>query len=337
MKWLEGFVVCFVLACVGNVSAFSLDARLTAEYFLSNEGAKAKSKVPFLDGGPAIHESLTAVTLECDKSDGICKKVVAKGIPIKNIIEGVRSNDFPATYYNQKAVPWCKGRVLRIERDQDVACLFGSLAHVQGQQQKFSDIGWTRIRPVIVRGHYGDLQFLHAMAPDGQLAADTYSNIYAWMKFSYSVARKEVDLRKDIYESGVPEIQKFFWRGSRKSGDLMNYRFEPNHASAVAIGQMLHIAQDSFSKCHTERDSNRRVVGFLSYVHQNKSTHSSHDAATPDFKNVPPDALNPVAFGKELLAHWVDDAPWEKVEPLIQKYFEPLNGARPATTGEGCD
>lgn len=116
----------------------------------------------------------------------------------------------------------------------------------------------------------------------------------------------------------------------------MSYRFEQKHASAVALGQMLHIAQDSLSKCHAERDSNRRIVRYLSYTYRNRSKHSEHDAAAPAFKSEPAEALNPVAFGKELIAFWVDGAPWETVEPLVQRYFEPQDGTQPAVAGKDC-
>lgn len=329
----------FVLALSALVSAqadaFSLDIREVNEYF--GRSKAARSRIPFLDGNTPIHERLTDEALECGKPGGLCEQLEAKGIRAADIREGVRSNDFPAQYLDSQSAPGCMGRVLRITIDSDVACILGSFVRAAGNKEKFADRKWSYARPFGMRGHFGDLQFLHAMAPEGQEASDTYAGIQMWMEFAYRASRDEFDLRSDAYAAPVKGMQDHFLRGSRKVGDLLNYRFKKSQARGVALGQMLHIAQDSFAGCHAERDKDGRIIRFLSYGKQSSSEHSKYDGDPSKVQAALAGPLNPVGFAKELLALRVNDKPWAEVDALIKRYFEPVNGAIKSVAGAHCE
>lgn len=316
------------------VAAFTLDVRGTHAYF--NKSREARIYIPFLDGYEPIHELLTDKALECGKAGSICEQLEAISIHAADIREGVRSNDFPAQYLDSNAVFWCKGRVLRITNDRDVPCILGSLIRASMNSEMFKNRSWAYGRPFGMRGHFGDLQFLHAMAPQGQEAQATYDGIVMWMEFAYRASRDEFDLRSDAHAVPVKGISKYFIRGSRRVGDLFNYRFRKSQVRGVALGQMLHIAQDSFAGCHAERNNNGDIERFLSYGQQSLSKHSEYDSDPQKLTAAISGALNPIAFGKELFALRIENRPWEEVEPLIRRYFSPVSPRARAIPGSHC-
>lgn len=157
-----------------------------------------------------------------------------------------------------------------------------------------------------------------------------------WMEFAYRASRDEFDLRSDASAVGVEGLNKFFVRGSRKVGDLFNYRFKKAQVRGVALGQMLHVAQDSFAGCHTERNKDGAIVRFLSYEQQKGSKHADYDRDPQKVKTALSGPLTPVAFGQELLELRVQNKEWKDVEPLIARYFGPVDATVKAAAGAHC-
>ena len=305
-------------------------------YFEDPANIRTTSHLPFLDGSRPLHEDLTQKSLGCGIPASPCERLKAIGVDPKYIIEGVRSNDFPALYLTFNAAPWCKKRVLRIHDDRDVACILGSFAKAATNGSKFRDPKWSNQRPFGMRGHFGDLQFLHAMAPEGQEAGVTYKGIAAWMEFAYRASRDEFKLTEDVW-AVAPQLRPYFLRGARKAGDLLNYRFDSQRARGVALGQMLHIAQDSFSSCHAVRNADGKLVQFLSYENQDKHKHGRHDKEPELTHAALNGAMNPVTFGERVLAFRADNVRWEDgPKQLVQEYFFPESPSRRAEAGAHC-
>jgi len=334
MHQIRAAVMLVLSGMAASTGAFTLDIREVNEYF---ENAKeARSRIPFLDGNEPTHEQLTDRTLQCGQEGSLCDRLRKLGVEATDIREGVRSNDFPAQYLDSQSLPWCKGRVLRITNDGDVACILGSFARASENKGMFKNKAWAYARPFGMRGHFGDLQFLHSMAPQDQDAKTTYEGIRMWMEFAYRASRDEFDLRSDASAVGVEGLNKFFVRGSRKVGDLFNYRFKKAQVRGVALGQMLHVAQDSFAGCHTERNKDGAIVRFLSYEQQKGSKHADYDRDPQKVKTALSGPLTPVAFGQELLELRVQNKEWKDVEPLIARYFGPVDATVKAAAGAHC-
>lgn len=327
-------VAALLWGVLSSASGFSLDSRGAHPYFQRNE--RLHSKVPFLDGNVPLHEQLADKALECGRPNSLCERLGHIGITQAHLHEGLRSNDFPATYFTEDTFLTCINRLLRITTDSDVVCILASYGNAASNKHRFKDPRWTKRRSLGVRGHFGDLQFLHAMAPEGQPAHETYQHIRMWMEFAYRASREEFKLKSDASAVPVKGMNSFFVRGARKVGDLLDYRFSYPHASAVALGQMLHLAQDSFAHCHATRDANGQVTQFLSYLHQDKTAHGVHDKDLKRIDALERLPLNPVAFARDLLEMRATNQPWETVEPLIQRYFEPTPNAEPAGRGKDC-
>ncbi|MGD9831307.1 MAG: hypothetical protein AB7U92_01010 [Piscinibacter sp.] len=324
---------------VAAARAFSLRADLVAAYYDRPGSVQAREYVPFLDGHKAVHQMMTDESFECDKPDGTCTDLKKIGITRGAVMDGVRWNDFPAVWLDRQSMPWCTGRTLRVTNNDDISCIVGSLVRAVKNSDKFEkDRKWAFERPISMRGHFGDLQFWHSMAPAGQPAKVTYERIRMRMEFAYRASLGEFDLKSDMHAVPVAGLNRLFLRGSRRVGDLLDYNYN-NHkllTQGIALGQMLHIAQDSFARCHVERDVHGRVLRFLSYGKQDRKTHSHFDEDDKEVAAAKSGKLNPIDFGRRLLRLRASDAKWEDVEPLVIEYFEPKDGSAQATAGKHC-
>jgi hypothetical protein len=105
----------------------------------------------------------------------------------------------------------------------------------------------------------------------------------------------------------------------------------------IALGQILHIVQDSFARCHAERDSTGAIVRFHTYVCQDSDEHRKHDESDTDIAALLERPLNPVAFGRRLLELRAARADWSKVSELLDEYFVLVRGSERATPGQLCE
>lgn len=181
------------------------------------------------------------------------------------------------------------------------------------------------------RSHYGDLQFLHAMASaDEQPALVTQANILAWAEFAYQVATQQIDAETKLKDVRTPHFQNFF---SKQPGWTINYLFAPTYrlkaleyTPQMALGSLLHVIQDSYSLGHTLRDfspttacPSGRVIQYYSYTNQDADLH--HMTDTPASWNaqglVAPQ--DPVSASATVLRFANQRAEWPTVRDYLQK------------------
>lgn len=137
------------------------------------------------------------------------------------------------------------------------------------------------------RGHFGDMQQLHAMAnKDGETANAVRERIISWIHFLYGVAI--CDVSPDTYVSKLAIADQF----PRKQGWTVRYVLNPSkdkpagsrRVPELATGALLHAVQDSFSAAHVQRAASAtkqcpkgRVIRFNSYAKQSPLKHASAD------------------------------------------------------------
>lgn len=197
------------------------------------------------------------------------------------------------------------------------------------------------------RSHYGDMQFLHAMAnSDGETAPVVQERILAWIQFAYAVAIEDIDSQTELGEIDLP-AGAFF---ERQSGWSVHYLFAPKFTLGtasvrdVALGSILHVVQDSFSHAHTARSFASstacpagRILEFHAYGSQDSDRHSSADTRAqwlaesedrPDYSAVQASA--------QMLIFARDRANWQAtVRPwLVEQLFCVDADARVASSGE---
>lgn len=196
------------------------------------------------------------------------------------------------------------------------------------------------------RSHYGDLQFLHAMANgDGEPAADVRERVLLWARFAWRVSTGEIPIatRMDAIDDEL--VRRHF---SRQPGWTVNHLFGPKYRWSaetmpqVALGSILHMVQDSFSRAHVERGyapSARcpagRIIEFHAYGGQDPGLHGRADtraALAGDGDQT--DRMNPVEASAVMLAFWRERADWSTVvEPWLRDVAFCLDGSRSSGPG----
>ncbi len=190
------------------------------------------------------------------------------------------------------------------------------------------------------RSHFGDMSFLHSMAANnGEQAGGTLCNIIMWMEFTYKVAIKNIqDYQnlKDIILSN--QSQKYFDKLFKDDKFLSNRTvkqfFGCNLAGDVkkrAIGSLLHLIQDSYTKSHTERNWNGDITIFYSYKTQNEDEHKSYDGwGYKDKGNLRqrienfPDSQKILEKCTNILRLYKQHTKWEDVEHYVRQKVFPL-------------
>ena len=197
------------------------------------------------------------------------------------------------------------------------------------------------------RGHYGDLQFLHAMAnADGDAAKDVQARTIEWIEFAYAVATEQVGPDTLLGDLRLPAARNF----TRQSGWSVHYLFAPKFTlgqasiKEVALGSILHVVQDSYSRAHADRSygpsarcPNGRIVEFHAYGHQDSDRHNVADtrASWQGNSDYRPDN-SPVQASAQILRFARERADWETVvKPyLLERLFCIDDDARASSPGD---
>lgn len=181
------------------------------------------------------------------------------------------------------------------------------------------------------RSHYGDLQFLHAMANnDGESPAEIQQRIIDWIQFAYTVALGRLEPDTAMEDVDFPVARAFF---DKQPGWTVNHLFAPKFTLGkatipdIALGSILHVIQDSFSRAHVQRNFDAsaecpigRIVEFHAYNHQNSDQHSKADTRQSwltDTGFTP--VQNPVEMSAQMIKLVREKADWAKiVEPYLR-------------------
>jgi hypothetical protein len=318
------------------------------EKLLSGSALKGIDKI-----GESVHEEITNRVLGCEGDEDIC---AAPDYEPKNayVLAGVRWNDDPP---------------FRFEKDQGNfgGCEPGSTVRLVTFPRCWANVfknGKKRAgrgevlnadnAPLLVRSHFGDLQFLHAMANrDSESASDVRNRIIAWAEFTWRIALGEFSLSTRVKDVPVSGIVEFFGTKGWSIQDLFAlgnpHVRKPENMSELAFGSLLHVVEDSFANGHVERampDGQEKcpeaangytmpgkIKEFHSYVNQDSSRHGDDDARNAFSANWSGPRPNVVDVGRTLNEFFVRRAPWNEVKPYIECIFTLDTDARPASAG----
>jgi hypothetical protein len=141
------------------------------------------------------------------------------------------------------------------------------------------------------RSHFGDMQFLHAMASPGEAPARTRERMLLWAAFTFGVANGTIATDAPIASLAVP-LQAEVLRGL--SDRTVHQFFEtraavsPETIRRTALGALLHMVQDSFSASHVQRGNETvgdaatpfgAIMLFHDYGCQSPDKHAEADRA----------------------------------------------------------
>jgi hypothetical protein len=205
----------------------------------------------------------------------------------------------------------------------------------------------------MTRSHFGDLQFLHAMASEeGVDPKVTVQKIVDWTEFAWKVFSKEIKPGTFLKSVNIPMIQQHFGCSEWKVEDIYILGRADrllNRISDIAFGSMLHTVQDSFAAAHATREapvegqvcSDRlavakpgRIVQFHTYGAQDGHKHDAGDQRVAMATNARDRWPEAVESTKALFKLWEANEKWEAVKPYIDCLFDVSPNALPSAPGD---
>ena len=137
-----------------------------------------------------VHEGITQKMFGCDAD---VKDCLNSGRATDYVLTGVRWNDDPPFRLDPSTeIPKsCKAQetIRFTTQPRCWATLFQNAAKRAAAGEDLDDRNHS---PLLHRSHFGDLQFIHAMASkDGEMAEETQRNILMWAEFTWRVALGE--------------------------------------------------------------------------------------------------------------------------------------------------
>ncbi|KAK1518651.1 uncharacterized protein CCOS01_11471 [Colletotrichum costaricense] len=125
-----------------------------------------------------------------------------------------------------------------------------------------NNLGFTRMKNVTGRSHYGDLQFLHCMASDRDEEPEvTKANIMTWMEVMYKLATGEDDKITPSTVVSQSPLGVLFPDDSLPPNWLSlayllskDSKFKGLDIGRRALGSMFHVIQDSYAIGHAKRE-----------------------------------------------------------------------------------
>lgn len=188
------------------------------------------------------------------------------------LIRGVIWNDDPSCLLFEN----------KVEQNRDIHLLGSVLALEFKQAEK----GLLDHNKLTYRSHFGDLQFVHAMAASvGEQPQETRRKIKIYLQTMYSVYSGLNNIIPDTVVK-TTDLKEFFNDGNGHSnttfrsllmGTTPSYK-EPN-IPWRALGSCLHVIQDSFARGHCRRadDGTGPVLNFHCYNGQDPHAHARWD------------------------------------------------------------
>lgn len=363
----EGRVVRGVAA--GFVALAAASAMPAAAWKLSPSGTEQERKVSALTAGrweravnslaargidrftESVHEEITQKIYGCEGDGEAC----ASGDMLyasPYVIAGVRWNDDPPFRLDigEGTQTDCKtSETIRVTTQP--LCWVQLFQDAERRARSGRPLAAAGGASLLARSHFGDLQFLHAMAGrDGETAYETRRRLMMWAEFTWRTSLGEYRLDRQLREVPIGGMAGFFGHSEWRVQDLFTLGNPPlrRYVHEVAFGSLLHAVEDSFAKGHVEREEGvagatcahtarlpmpGRVREFHSYVGQDSDRHGRYDTAASLKAHLLAERPNVVDVGRALRE--LNDArtPWEQARAYLECIFALADPQRPASAG----
>ncbi len=304
--------------------------------------------------GESVHEIITERALKCPQP-GEGELFPGCEFDVRGQLAGVRWNDDPAILFKPghgKHFGCKSGETVRMVTQP--MCWVAVFLHGERAASRGQRFDGTNSN-LLMRSHFGDLQFLHAMASaDGEAPRETRRRVMAWLEFTWRTAIGERGFDAQRVLTRLP-IDGFAQRFRSNRGWRIEDLFtlgnplmrEPEDFQSIAFGSLLHLVQDSFAGGHVERaapEAGATCAGragwsapgliseFHSYPHQDSRKHGHADSsdALATHLAIKPNVIDVV---RTLADQWRAGAPWEEVRPYLECVFALASDARPSSPG----
>ena len=339
--------------------------------------ARVAGKLGRLIKGP-VHEEITQLAMGCpaeDKDLPTNTECATADATFANqfINYGVRWNDLPPFLLRPNEGKKCKkifgsgqacnaSQTIRFSTQPECwYCMFQAAGKIAASGRKI--VGCippvrgkgTRIitAHLLARSHYGDLQFLHAMAQEDNLdPARTQSDILGWLEFAWKVATREIPSNTLLRDVNIPVMKDRFHCSGWSVADLYVLGRQDTmlrFIHDIAFGSVLHTVQDSFAEGHAEREPSSvgekcsavlalprpgRIREFHSYAGQDGHFHDAKDLREAMTGTLGGRVSDAVEASRQLATYYGSRSKWAEVEPYVQCLFTLSGEVRQSSAGD---
>lgn len=138
-------------------------------------------------------------------------------------------------------------------------CLFKDAEKAQTRQIVGCSKGQGTLHGnVMTRSHFGDLQFLHAMASEeGVHSGATRAKVLDWLEFAWKVSSREIKPDTFLRIIDNATLKEHYGCTQWRVSDLYILGHQDKllpYLHHVAFGSVLHTVQDSFAGAHSSRE-----------------------------------------------------------------------------------
>ncbi|WP_256680006.1 hypothetical protein [Pseudomonas sp. Marseille-P9899] len=345
MKWtikILGQTASFfsVAVCAFQAHAFQLSPNGTVaeREMAKTQGVIYKASLPYIDAAvhsfadPA-HEALTQRIFGCDGDWKYCNTPDLENAG-PYVIAGVRWNDDPVFMPSLEdgKTRGCNGKY-SVGFITQTRCWI-NLFNKAEEESASNPQAYMGKGNYISRSHFGDLQFLHAMASqEGVPAEVTRAEILMWAEFAWGVADGTYSLGTYLKDISIEGWDRHF-SNDQTVQDLFTVGrpWLRAHVNEVALGSLMHLVQDSFAEGHVDRreeingekcaDGTQAVFGrireFHSYAGQDHGKHKDDDASESARQSLMRHDPDVVDAGKRLRGLFADKKSWAEVKPYLE-------------------
>jgi hypothetical protein len=319
------------------------------ERFLSDLAMKGIHKF-----GEPVHEEITNRILGCEGDSNICGE---PDYAPENayFLAGVRWNDDPPFRFEKGhgnfggCEPGATIRLVTFPR-----CWANVFKYGEARAEGGARFDTQSSAPLLLRSHFGDMQFLHSMASIGsEPAAVTREKIIMWAEFTWRVALGEFPLSMLVKDVPIKGFSDLFKKNGWSILDLFSlgnpHVRKPRNMSELALGSLLHMVEDSFATGHTDRavpDPKEmcattikehlvpgKIVEFHFYGKQDKQRHGEDDTRSAFSTHWTSTKPNVIDVGRSLYEYYEKGEKWENVKSYLECIFALDKEARPASAG----
>lgn len=358
---LPGVATAFQIAPMGS----EFESKLTNES--EDSLARAAGRLGVLIKG-RVHEEITQLGMGCPVEPSNLATDTACGVrdrPFASpyVIYGVRWNDLPpfrlspeegnCTYLGKS----CKvSQTVRFSTQP--LCWYCLFKDAEKKAQTRPIVGCSKEKGtirgnVMTRSHFGDLQFLHAMASEeGVHPGATRAKVLDWLEFAWKVSTREIKPDTFLRDIQIPTVQEHFGCTEWRVVDLYILGRQDKlgkYLHHIAFGSVLHTVQDSFAGAHVSREQQapaglcrnsehqhpRRIVEFHTYGAQDGGLHDEQDSREAMTRvNVADRWPDAVEATHNLAQFYEERALWSDVQPYMQCLFELADERKDSSPGD---
>lgn len=301
----------------------------------------------------AVHEEITHRIFDCDGEADVCGNPDI-GFATQYLLAGVRWNDDPPFRLEEGEAQDTACKIKETIRfTTQPRCWVALFKDAEKRAKAKKPLNAESRASLLARSHFGDLQFLHAMAEtDNERAQDTKQRIMMWAEFTWLIGIGEYKLGTRLKEVPIDGMSKLFGRTEWRVQDLFTLGNVPlrSRIREVAFGSLLHMVEDSFAKGHVEREEAvqgdtctgtaqiqmpGRIKEFHSYANQDTGEHGKYDSRNAFSQHWISEKPNVISVGRTLREFYERQSPWETVKPYIDCVFTVIDPYHLASPGLG--